>query len=90
KCEFVGCAKSFVTRNTLFQHKQEHIKPYVCVWPACGQRFGNNRSLKTHINEHQGIRPFKCEFSACFQCFYSKPQLNQHVKSAHKYTLNNT
>ena len=84
KCDFEGCAKTFVTGKRLYSHKLQHTKPYVCTWPECGHRYGSNRELKAHMNRHQDVRPFNCPIIGCFHCFHSRPLLNAHLRDVHR------
>ncbi len=47
-CEYPDCGKCFVDKRDLARHMRKHTKekPYEC---CCGQKYGDNTSLKTHV-----------------------------------------
>ncbi|XP_054167594.1 zinc finger protein 91-like [Oppia nitens] len=85
RCDREGCNKSYAAKSGLFIHKQTHIKPFVCSWPACEARFECNYKLTDHSYEHQGLKPHKCHFQGCVCSYSSRVSLRHHLKLKHNY-----
>ena len=72
------CPKSFASKSSLCQHRQNHSggKSYDCS--HCSKSFGRAGHLKTHTLIHTGEKPHKCP-----QCNFATKHdstLKRHIK----------
>lgn len=51
---------------------------WVCLYPACGKRFGRKENIKSHVQTHLGDRQYRCEH--CKKCFVRQHDLKRHAK----------
>ncbi|CAG2165369.1 unnamed protein product, partial [Oppiella nova] len=82
-CDIDDCMKSFVTKKMLTSHRLQHLKPIVCSWPACGQRFAQNFMLTEHMNRHQDLRPFSFRLERQKSDMYSLTDLSKIIDVLH-------
>eukprot|EP00808_Paulinella_micropora_P024345 g5965.t1 len=56
------------------------IRPFLCLWPGCGERFPTHYSLKRHFKRHSGDRPHACTVEGCNGRFAEKSTLQRHLQ----------
>ena len=67
KCTYVGCDKSFKTKDDLKQHSQRHSseRPYKCNYDNCDRTYKSCRELRQHkLMTHLGIKQ-RCDWPGC-------------------------
>eukprot|EP00457_Paulinella_chromatophora_P005443 gb/GEZN01005460.1/.p1 GENE.gb/GEZN01005460.1/~~gb/GEZN01005460.1/.p1 ORF type:complete len:387 (-),score=30.92 gb/GEZN01005460.1/:527-1687(-) len=56
------------------------VRPFLCLWPGCGERFPTHYSLKRHFKRHSGDRPHACTVEGCNGRFAEKSTLQRHLQ----------
>lgn len=76
QCEF--CAKTFMWKSVLDEHRRTHTKekPHKCN--VCGVGFGSYAGLWKHRVVHIDSKPFECQ--VCHKCFKRSIQLKYHME----------
>ncbi|CAG2117047.1 unnamed protein product [Medioppia subpectinata] len=82
RCDWPGCEWTGAARD---QHRLQHTgeKPYPCLWPECGKRFGRTEYLKYHMNIHNNVKPYVCHWPGCAYSYAHLANLHHHVKRFH-------
>ncbi|CAG2122809.1 unnamed protein product, partial [Medioppia subpectinata] len=82
RCDWPGCEW---TGRAIGQHKLQHTgeKPFACLWPECGKRFGRMDYFKYHMNIHNNVKPYACHWPGCTHSYAHIANLSSHIKRFH-------
>ena len=76
KCNEIGCNKIFLTKPSLIEHNNIHLKKFKCN--ICEKCVSSNSKLIEHKRIHNGEKPFECNF--CGYKASAKRTLVSHLK----------
>lgn len=79
-----SCEQTFSSETQMIHHRiSEHVKrkqlPKTAFCPICNQGFVREKSLKVHLNIHNGEKLLECNI--CSKQFHTKWQLTDHMKT---------
>ncbi|KMZ09920.1 putative zinc finger protein 840 [Drosophila simulans] len=78
KCDYPQCNKSFVARNSLFEHLKQHYSNEEFKCDICGKTFKSTKNLQNHKQIHDKIKRYVCQI--CGSAFAQAAGLYLHKR----------
>ncbi|KAH8286787.1 hypothetical protein KR018_010281 [Drosophila ironensis] len=78
KCDYPQCHKSFVARNSLFEHLKQHYSNEEFKCDICGKTFKSTKNLQNHKQIHDKIKRYVCQI--CGSAFAQAAGLYLHKR----------
>lgn len=88
-CSEPGCAKTFKTSNTLYEHKRfVHYKNHRLACKKCSFVTNREKILLRHSKTHSEDRIYHCPIPLCSKSFKNRKSLMTHQRNVH--SISNT
>ncbi|KAH8304535.1 hypothetical protein KR059_011813 [Drosophila kikkawai] len=78
KCDYPQCNKSFVARNSLFEHLKQHYSNEEFKCDICGKTFKSTKNLQNHKQIHDKVKRYVCQI--CGSAFAQAAGLYLHKR----------
>ncbi|XP_068154451.1 uncharacterized protein [Drosophila tropicalis] len=78
KCDYPQCNKSFVARNSLFEHLKQHYSNEEFKCDICGKSFKSTKNLQNHKQIHDKVKRYVCQI--CGSAFAQAAGLYLHKR----------
>ncbi|KAH8289292.1 hypothetical protein KR054_003436 [Drosophila jambulina] len=78
KCDYPQCSKSFVARNSLFEHLKQHYSNEEFKCDICGKTFKSTKNLQNHKQIHDKVKRYVCQI--CGSAFAQAAGLYLHKR----------
>lgn len=79
-----NCSKSFKSKQSLQQHREDAHKKQAFKCTKCSKAFGTKNALNQHQQAVHNTKTSKFECKSCKKSFTSKNSLQQHKKMKHQ------
>lgn len=78
KCDYPQCSKSFVSRQSLFDHLKQHYSNEEFKCDICGKSFKSTKNLQNHKQIHDKVKRYVCQI--CGSAFAQAAGLYLHKR----------
>ncbi|SPP89898.1 uncharacterized protein LOC117591405 [Drosophila guanche] len=78
KCDYPQCNKSFMARNSLFEHLKLHYSNEEFKCDICGKTFKSTKNLQNHKQIHDKVKRYVCQI--CGSAFAQAAGLYLHKR----------